>query len=64
MQRAAAAEARATKAVESINDTLDENAEILQSADKNSIEYAEALQETKKQLGGLLDVDPEMLSNE
>jgi len=64
LQRATAAEARMTKTIEDMSDNFEENAAILQTAEKGSIAYAEALNATRDQLGGLLDVDPESFSDD
>ena len=64
VQRAAAAEARQIKTIKEMNEHFEENTEILQTAEKGSIEYAEALQQTKEDLAGLLDIDADKLSNE
>lgn len=63
LKRAAAAEARATKAIEDMNKNFSKNRNILENASKTSIEYAKALNETKEELAGLLDVDAEKLSD-
>ena len=64
LQRAAAAAARQSKALEDMNQHFDENVDILKTADKSSIKYAEALTQTKEDLAGLLDVDMSSLSND
>lgn len=64
MRKSAAAAARMVKTLDDMNDHFDDNREILEDGNKSTIDYAEALVQTKEDLAGLLDIDPSMLSNE
>jgi hypothetical protein len=58
MQRLAAAEARATKTLKEMTEHFEDNYKTLQNKSiRGTVEYAEALAQTKKDLAGILDVD-------
>ena len=65
MQRLSAAEARATKTLKAMSEHFQDNAEILKDENQvATVQYAEALTQTKEDLAGLLDVDPSSFTND
>ena len=62
MDKLAAGNARASKSLEELTDTFDDNRDVIENSDKTSLEYAEAVSEVQDQIAGLLNVDPDSLS--
>ena len=62
MDKLAAGNARASKSLEELTDTFDDNRDAIENSDKTSLEYAEAVSEVQGQIAGLLNVDPDSLS--
>ena len=62
MKKLAAGNARASKSLEELTDTFDDNRDAIENSDKTSLEYAEAVSEVQDQIAGLLNVDPDSLS--
>lgn len=56
--------ARCQKGIESLSESFEDNYDILKNGDKTSLEYAEALGETKDAMADVLNVSSEDLSND
>ena len=62
MKKLAAGNARASKSLEELTESFEDNRDIIENSDKSSLEYAEAVTEVTDQIAGLLNVDPDSLS--
>lgn len=62
MTKLAAGNARASKSLEELTESFEDNRDIIENSDKTSLEYAEAVTEVTDQLAGLLNIDPDSLS--